>query len=249
VKPVEGDRSVLMPAGFADGVMAAVLVAPRPTPTRSFVSAVRARRAHDALAALWVAWHLGTVHSSHVAPPVRARSFALVLAVATILTTGSLAAAAAVGVVVPASAERPPAAIPAASGIDELGPAQRHQTGVDQPADTEGSAPTDDPVGTDADGLPPNTGDKPGEIGPEDRDDPNLDEQPGPADDDDADSDEAPGPNGDANQPGPYATPDPDDGTADPNPDPTPEPDLNGGLPGDGDGDSDDGGGSGGSGG
>ena len=70
---------------FTDRVMAAVALAPTPTPTRTFLAAMRARAIRDAVATLWVAWHLGTVRSWRVAPSVRARSFALVFAVSSVL--------------------------------------------------------------------------------------------------------------------------------------------------------------------
>jgi hypothetical protein len=104
---------------FTDRVMDAIRVLPAPTPTRGFIAAVRARTLRDAIATLWVAWHLGTVRSWHVAPRVRARSFALVLAVASVLATGSLAAAAAVHSVVPQRDEPNPVAAPAGSSVDE----------------------------------------------------------------------------------------------------------------------------------
>jgi hypothetical protein len=64
------------------------------------------------VASLAVAWHLGTVRSWSVAPRVRARSFALVFAVASVLATGSIVAAAAVRVAVPDPHQVPPAAAP-----------------------------------------------------------------------------------------------------------------------------------------
>lgn len=95
-------RSVPLDAGpFADQVMAAIAEMPLPTPTRSFASAVRGGAVRDAGSTVLVAWHLATVRSWRVAPRVRARSFALVFAVAAMLTTGSLATTAAVRVVAP----------------------------------------------------------------------------------------------------------------------------------------------------
>jgi hypothetical protein len=117
VNPVERSRP-LTAAEFTDRVMAAILVLPAPTPTRGFIASVRARTLRDAIATLWVAWHLGTVRSWHVAPRVRARSFALVLAVASVLATGSLAAAAAVHSAVPQRDEPNPVAAPAGSSVD-----------------------------------------------------------------------------------------------------------------------------------
>ena len=91
----------LDPSAFVDRVMDSIEAAPAPTPARSFAGAVRGWSLDDALASLAVAWHLGTVRSWSVAPRVRARSMALVLAVASVLATGSLVAAAAVRVVAP----------------------------------------------------------------------------------------------------------------------------------------------------
>lgn len=89
-------------AAFADRVMAVVEATPDPTPSRSFLGALRGRSPGDALSSLAVAWHLATVRSWSIAPRVRARSMALVLAVTSVLATGSLvAAAAAVNVAAP----------------------------------------------------------------------------------------------------------------------------------------------------
>ena len=126
---------------FTNRVMAAIALVPAPTPTRSFVASMRGRALRDALAALWVAWHLGTVRSWHVAPRVRARSFALVLAVASVLTTGSLAAAAAVHSVVPQRDDRNPVVAPGGSSLDE-GPAG------DGGLSTEHALPSDEPAGS-----------------------------------------------------------------------------------------------------
>ena len=72
-----------------------------PVPDAISLAAVRAGSGRDALAAVTVAWHLATQHDWPVAPRVRARSFALVLGVATILGTGSMVAASAAQVIVP----------------------------------------------------------------------------------------------------------------------------------------------------
>ncbi len=87
------------PEDFTERVMAALAPLPDPTPTRTFVEALRTGSPRDALAALSVAWHLGTVRTWPVSTRVRARSFALVLAAVALLGTGSLVAAAAVHVV------------------------------------------------------------------------------------------------------------------------------------------------------
>ncbi|HEV8282236.1 MAG TPA: hypothetical protein VGQ02_10275 [Candidatus Limnocylindrales bacterium] len=86
----------LSPVAFVDRVMAAVRLEAPPTPARALATAVRRRSLSDAGSALAVAWHLATVRAWHVAPSVRARSMALVLAVALALISGSLAAAGAV---------------------------------------------------------------------------------------------------------------------------------------------------------
>jgi hypothetical protein len=101
--------------GFADAVMAAIAVARPPTPTRSFLSAVRVGAGRSAAATLWVAWHLATVRGWGVGPRVRARSLALVFGVASVLGTGSLAAAAAVQVVAPRLVLSAPASDPSGS--------------------------------------------------------------------------------------------------------------------------------------
>jgi hypothetical protein len=97
---------------FVDRVMTAIETQRAPTPVRAFGWSLRARAWRDALASLLVAWHLGTVRGWSVAPRVRARSMALVLAVASVLATGSIVAAAAVRVAVPDSDPRPPTATP-----------------------------------------------------------------------------------------------------------------------------------------
>ena len=86
---------------FSDRVMAAIALMPSPSPTRSFLVAIRMGSGRDAVAALVVAWHLATQRDWPVTPRVRARSLALVLAVASILATGSMVAASAARVIVP----------------------------------------------------------------------------------------------------------------------------------------------------
>src|SRR5262249_44823752 len=95
----------LDPSVFSDRVMAAIDATPSPSPARSFAGALRGWSLEDAIASLAVAWHLATVRSWSVAPNVRARSMALVLAVASVLATGSLVAAAAVRVAAPTGAD------------------------------------------------------------------------------------------------------------------------------------------------
>jgi hypothetical protein len=112
----------LVAAEFSDRVMAALATVPTPTTTRTFLSAVRRLAWHDAVAALWAAWHLGTVRRWHVAPRVRARSLALVLAVASVLATGSLAAAGAVTVVAPQRIGPAPVGDPGGSNVDKQEP-------------------------------------------------------------------------------------------------------------------------------
>lgn len=145
-----GERPTpLTAAEFTDRVMTAVRVLPAPTPTQGFFASVRARALRDAIATLWVAWHLGTVRSWSVAPRVRARSFALVLAVASVLATGSLAAAAAVQSVVPQRDEPNPVAAPARSSVDQ-GPAGNGGiTSEPSGHETESPVPTETPKATD----------------------------------------------------------------------------------------------------
>jgi len=139
-------------AAFTDRVMAVIALAPPPTPTRTFVSALRVGAVGDAVAALSVAWHLGTVRRWDVAPRVRARSFALVLAVASVLATGSLAAAAAVRVVAP-QIEPAPVTDPGGSGADEPGLVITEETQTVEPRQTheafDGPSPVDEPGGSD----------------------------------------------------------------------------------------------------
>ena len=150
------DKPTFLTAGeLTDRVMSAIALLPTPTPTRTFLAAVRARGFRDAVTALWVAWHLGTVRSWHVAPRVRARSFALVLAVTSVLATGGLAAAAAVHSVVPQRDDRVPDSAPSGSSVDE-GPAGSGQTASDGPDETDESpATSDEPEPTDHGGSGP----------------------------------------------------------------------------------------------
>jgi uncharacterized membrane protein YgcG len=98
---------------FADRVMTAIETVPAPTPVRAFGWSLRARSWRDALASLAVAWHLGTVRRWSVAPRIRARSMALLLAVTSVLATGSLVAAAtAVRVAARNDDRRPPVTTP-----------------------------------------------------------------------------------------------------------------------------------------
>lgn len=83
------------PDRFADRVMAVIADEPVPTPTRTLLSATRSGSMRDAASAVWVAWHLATVRRGQIDLRVRARSFALVLAVTAVLGTASVAGAAA----------------------------------------------------------------------------------------------------------------------------------------------------------
>jgi hypothetical protein len=94
-------RVPLTSTEFTDRVMVVLADSPAPSPTRSFMAALRERAPRNAARSLSVASHLATVRSWPVAPSVRARSFGLVLGVVFVLATGSLAAAAAVHEVVP----------------------------------------------------------------------------------------------------------------------------------------------------
>jgi hypothetical protein len=104
---------------FTDRVMSAIVLLPAPTPTRTFLTSIRTGALSEAISTLWVAWHLGTVRSWSVAPRVRARSFALVLAVTAVLASGSIAAAAVVHSVVPHRDDRDPVAAPGGPSVDE----------------------------------------------------------------------------------------------------------------------------------
>ena len=198
MNPVD-ERTVLTATQFAEQVMAAIAHAPTPTPTRAFVASLRARAGRDALAALWVAWHLGTVRSWHVAPGVRARSFALVLAVTSVLATGGLAAAAAVHSVVPQRDARTPVSAPSV----DAGPTGNGLTATDDPDGTDQSPTTsEDPAATDhadSDGRHASTGAQPDKVDDHDRDQHDGDEADdgdGPDDsnkiDDGSDGDQAP---------------------------------------------------------
>lgn len=137
----EPGRNPAEAADFADRIMAAIAREAAPTPTRTFLAAARARSARDAGSALWVAWHLATVRRWRIAPGVRARSFALVLAVAAVLGTATIAGAAVVRV----------AADPVVnlfqSGIDEQGQVE-HSPDVDHgPGQNVDDQGTDEPDG------------------------------------------------------------------------------------------------------
>lgn len=143
------------PAEFADRVMRTIGSEPPPTPTGTFVAAVRARSVRHAVSSLWVAWHLATVRGWTIAPRVRARSFALVLSVMCILAmSASLVAAAAQQVVAPVMHQL--------SGTDERGQVENGQSGIDEldpdepePADAHGP---DEGAGPDHDAVaPPDT--------------------------------------------------------------------------------------------
>ena len=145
--PVER-ATPLTASEFTDRVMEAIRVLPAPTPTRGFIASVRALAVRDSIATLWVAWHLGTVRRWHVAPRVRARSFALLLAVTSVLATGSLAAAAAVQSV--AQRDEPnPVAAPAGSSVDEGPAGNGHTSSAPSPHETESPLPTETPKATD----------------------------------------------------------------------------------------------------
>ena len=128
-----GPTEVLTAAEFTERVMTSIAVTSAPTPTRTFLAAVRVGALREAAAALWVAWHLSTVRGWHVGPRVRARSFALVLAVVFVLGTGSIAATAAVHAVVRNPTERAPAADPNGPGGVELGPTTDGRPVVSEP--------------------------------------------------------------------------------------------------------------------
>lgn len=148
------ERMSSEPASFTERVMTAIAVAPIPTPTRTFLAAIRAGAARDACAALSVAWHITTVRAWYIAPSVRTRSLALILGVVTLLGMASLVAAAAtVQVVSPQWLERAQVADPVAPVNDEPAPAFDLPTrgGGDGQADdpAEGPAKVDPPDKTD----------------------------------------------------------------------------------------------------
>ena len=130
---------------FTDRVMTAISLIAAPTPTRTFVASVRAGAMRNAAASLWVAWHLGTVRSWSVAPRVRARSFALVLAVTSVLASGSLAAAAAVHSVVPQRDDRNPVVAPSGSSVDQ-GPTGNGRNTSELPSESEGPTRSEVPT-------------------------------------------------------------------------------------------------------
>src|SRR5689334_2241124 len=143
------------PDAFTDRVMASIEATPAPTPARSFMGALRGWSLDDAMASLAVAWHLATVRTWSVAPRVRARSMALVLAVVTVLATGSLVAAAAVRVAAPFAADdhhMAPPTVPAGGITDpEL---DDHATDRDDPgtsldADHHVAEPVVEPMSSD----------------------------------------------------------------------------------------------------
>jgi hypothetical protein len=118
---------------FSDRVMAAVALVAGPSPTRSFLEAVRSGAGRDAAAALSVAWHLGTARGT-VAPRVRARSLALIIAVASILASGSMVAASAARVIVP-HVDRSKILLESGSVIVDAGPdsVERTDTSAGRP--------------------------------------------------------------------------------------------------------------------
>jgi len=187
------DRTLLSPSEFIDRVMTSIALAPTPTPTRAFVAAMRARALRDAAATLWVAWHLGTVRTWPIAPRVRARSFALVLAVSAVLATGGLAAAAAVHSVVPQRDDRNLLMAPSGSSVDQLGPTRNGQTGTDEPEQTDDADQS--PASTDEPDTTEQTGGGSGIDWPSDADEGAPGGQPDEADDhEDHDSDDSDSP-------------------------------------------------------
>lgn len=175
---------------FADRVMAAIADEPVPTPTRTLLSATRSGSMHDAASAVWVAWHLATVRRWQIGLRVRARSFALVLAVTAALGTASVAGAAALrvaadpifdllrpGVVELAPLEQPPAEAGRALD-DENEEADQDDASGDEDPDSDRSDDGDDE-------------DDPGDEDPEDADSEDGDSDVDSSDDeDDPDGDE-----------------------------------------------------------
>jgi hypothetical protein len=162
----------LPPAAFVDRVMAAVRLEVPPTPARALSGALRRRSLSDAGSALAVAWHLSTVRSWEVAPSVRVRSMALVLAVALALISGSVAAAGAVRLasdpvtrlfqahdddrgplaIPPATVNEPGNVDPNANDEDELEPAGDDPAGAaDDEDDRDDAADAEESTDADAD--------------------------------------------------------------------------------------------------
>ena len=121
-QPHDGEVDGTVQDRFADHVMQAIAHAPQPSPTRTFLEGIHLRSVRTAASALIVAWHLGTVRTWPIAPRVRARSLALVMAVAFVFGSATLAAAAAVSVVAPPWMEQTrmidaPAALPSMPSV------------------------------------------------------------------------------------------------------------------------------------
>lgn len=188
------------PDRFADRVMAVIADEPVPTPTRTLLSATRSGSMRDAASAVWVAWHLATVRRGQIDLRVRARSFALVLAVTAVLGTASVAGAAALrgatepiidllrpGLVELAPLEQPPGeAGPTLDEFEETDQDDVDATGDEDPdsdrsddADDEDEPEDVDPGDDDSDVDSPGDGD--------DRDSDQSDEDADPGDEPDED--------------------------------------------------------------
>lgn len=163
------DRTPAAQEDFARRLMAAIEREPTPTPTRNLLSAVQTRSFRDAAAALWVAWHLGTVRTWRIAPAVRARSLALVLAAACVLATGSLAAAAALRVAADPVVDMFQSGVEEKGAVESLSPdadEEEHQLDEGDQAGVE-APPTDDQRDQlDIDEHGANDDDHPGVDGP-----------------------------------------------------------------------------------
>jgi len=190
------DGGPTRPDGFADDVMRAIGRVALPSPTRTFLRAIRVHSLGTAVSALVVAWHLGTHRRWPIAPRVRARSLALVMGVTVVLSTGTLAAAATLTVVAPVRLDGPRLLDRAVTGPTVAPPRSETQPGPSPSHDASpipaAVHPTDQARGGSVDITTPRP-----EVGarePGDRDDGAPDEQDGDrlddADDNGSDGDE-----------------------------------------------------------
>ena len=188
--PNPGPGTSSLPPGFTDEVMRAIGRAPRPSPARSFQSALRARSATEALGALSVALRI-IRRSTSMPMMVRAQALALVLFIAgSMLGGGALAAVVAyqaVGPIVHAISE--PAGDRDRSANDAV-QSTPSPAAVEMPHQTlitaEPAAPRVEGPDRPATRSAPNTG----SMGPGDRDDADSDEADEPDGDEDKDIDD-----------------------------------------------------------
>lgn len=194
------------PDRLAGRVMAAIANEPVPTPTRALLSATRSGSIHDAASAVWVAWHLATVRRWRIGLRVRARSFALVLAVTVVLGTASVAGAAALRV----------AAEPI---IDLVRPGIVEHAPLEQSPAEAGPALDDENEETDQDDADATGDEDPDSDRPDD-----VDDEDGPGDEDSEDVDSGDGDSG-VDSPDDLEDPDGDEPDGDED-DPGDDPDI-----------------------